>query len=141
MKKLLAVVLAAVMVLSLGVVSFADVGTVLDDMTGVTTSYDELEITIDPTKVVYDDGEGALNATSNIASDNTFYIPMTAFTTFMGGADDLTTDAAAALQAALADSDITTFSKKYEEGGKAVASIKRDEYKINGCLLYTSRCV
>ncbi|MBC8586467.1 hypothetical protein [Youxingia wuxianensis] len=134
MKKLLAVVLAAVMVLSLGVVSFAAKGDVLDDMTGVASYTPSLDMEITEADVVYDDGiTQALNATSNIASDNTFYIPMTAFDTITlenGGA--VSAGTAAVIQAALADSDITTFSKKYEEGGKAVASIKRDEYKING---------
>lgn len=133
MKKLLAVVLAAVMVLSLGVVSFAAAGDVLDDMTGVASFTPSLDMEITDAEVVYDDSTVALSATDNIASDKTFYIPMTAFDT-MAKEDGtpVTADSAAVIQAALADSDITTFSKKYEEGGKAVASIKRDEYKING---------
>ena len=46
MKKLLAVVLAAVMVLSLGVVSFAAKGDVLDDMTGVASYTPSLDMEI-----------------------------------------------------------------------------------------------
>lgn len=135
MKKLLAVVLAAVMVLSLGVVAFAADGDTMDDISAITN--DKLAVEGDlTTGKLYVKGtqdDVLASGTQNATSDITLYIPVSQITASFVAADDsaLTgTDVTAKLADILSDGDLVRFSKKFEEGGKAVKSVKWVEEKV-----------
>ncbi|MBC8586469.1 hypothetical protein [Youxingia wuxianensis] len=135
MKKLLAVVLAAVMVLSLGVVAFAADGDTMDDISAITN--DKLAVEGDlTTGKLYVKGtqdDVLASGTQNATSDITLYIPVSQITASFVAADDsaLTgTGVTAKLADILSDGDLVRFSKKFEEGGKAVKSVKWVEEKV-----------
>ena len=138
MKKLLAVVLAAVMVLSLGVVSFAaneNDGKATDEFPADVTAANTV-VEGDLTSTMFVKGDNVTNilddaGTQNAESDITLYIPVSGITaTYVNADGDPVADPTDKLEDILSDGDLVRFSQKFEEGGKMVISVKWVEAKV-----------